>query len=62
MNDNSTLIRSCPRCQTEVKLFTLPEGTMTDPAPAKARPFMVKPCPNCGRKVLIWTGFRQVVK
>ena len=54
--------KSCPRCQTEIKLFTLPEGTMTDPEPAKARLFVVKRCPSCERKVLIWTGFRQVVK
>jgi uncharacterized protein with PIN domain len=56
-----TLTRICPRCQTEIKLFTLPEGTMTDPAPARARFFVVKRCPSCERKVLIWTGFRQVV-
>jgi endogenous inhibitor of DNA gyrase (YacG/DUF329 family) len=62
MNGSMILTRSCPRCQTEIKLFTFPEGTMTDPAPAKTRLFVVKRCPSCGRKVLIWTGFRQVVK
>jgi len=61
MNDNSILIRTCPHCQTEVKLFTLPKGTMTDPAPAKAQLFVVKRCPKCGKRVLFWTGFKQVV-
>ena len=61
MNDNSILIRTCPRCQAEIKLFTLPEGTMTDPAPPKARLFVVKCCPKCGKRVLFWTGFKQVV-
>ena len=61
-NDNGISAKSCPRCQTEIKLFTLPKGTMTDPAPARARFFVVKRCPSCERKVLIWTGFRQVVK
>ena len=57
-----TLTRICPRCQTEIKLFTLPEGTMTDPAPAKTRLFMVKPCPSCGKKVVFWVGWKQVLK
>ena len=56
------LIRSCPRCQTEIKLFTLPEGTMTDPAPPKARLFVVKRCPSCGKRVVFWVGWKQVVK
>ena len=43
------IVKSCPRCQTEIKLFTLPEGTMTDPAPTKMRLFVVKRCPNCGK-------------
>lgn len=61
-NDSHAIIKPCPCCQTEIKLFTLPEGAMTDPAPAKARLFVVKRCPSCGRKVLIWIGLRQVVK
>ena len=52
----------CPRCQTEVKLFTLPEGTMTDPAPAKTRLFVVKRCPSCGKRIVFWVGWKQVVK
>jgi len=58
----STLfIKHCPRCQAEIKLFTLPESAMTDPAPPKARLFVVKCCPKCGKRVLFWTGFKQVV-
>ena len=57
----SVHIKPCPRCQTEIKLFTLPEGAMTDPAPPKARLFVVKRCPKCGKRVLFWTGFKQVV-
>ena len=56
MNDHITLTRTCPRCQTEVKLFTLPEGAMTDPAPPKARLFVVKCCPSCGKRVVFWWG------
>ena len=56
------ITKHCPRCQIEIKLFTLPEGTMTDPVPAKTLLFVVKRCPSCGKKVLFWTGFRQVVK
>ena len=62
MIDNLILTRTCPRCQTEIKLFTLPEGTMTDPAPAKARLFVVKPCPKCGKKFFFWVGWKQVLK
>ena len=62
MNDNSTLIRTCPRCQTEIKLFTLPEDTMSDPVPAKTRLFVVKRCPSCSKKVVFWMGWKQVVK
>ena len=61
MNDNMILTRTCPRCQAEIKLFTLPEGAMTDPAPPKARLFVVKRCPKCGKRVLFWAGFKQVV-
>lgn len=25
-------------------------------------PFTTVRCPNCGKKVLFWTGFKQVVK
>ena len=56
------LTRACPRCQTEIKLFTLPEGTMTDPTPAKTRFFVVKSCPSCGKKVVFWVGWKQVLK
>ena len=56
------LTKHCPRCQTEIKLFTLPKGTMTDPAPAKTRLFVVKRCPCCGKKVIFWVGWKQVVK
>ena len=62
MNDRMTLTRICPRCQTEIKLFTLPEGAMTDPAPAKARLFVVKPCPKCGKKVFFWVGWKLVLE
>jgi endogenous inhibitor of DNA gyrase (YacG/DUF329 family) len=62
MNGNMTLTRTCPRCQTEIKLFMFPEGAMTDPTPAKARLFVVKPCPNCGKKVFFWVGWKQVLK
>lgn len=62
MNDNMILTRTCPRCQTEIKLFTLPEGTMTDLTPAKARLFVIKRCPNCGKKVFFWVGWKQVLK
>ena len=48
----SVHIKPCPRCQTEIKLFTLPEGAMTDPAPPKARLFVVKRCPKCGKKTI----------
>lgn len=59
---NRTMItKHCPRCQTEIKFFILPDGTMTDPAPTKARPFVVKCCPKCSKKVLFWTGFKHVV-
>jgi hypothetical protein len=37
MRDRIIFTRTCPRCQTEIKLFMLPEGTMTDPMSAKAR-------------------------
>ena len=56
------LTKPCPRCQTEIKLLTLPEGAMTDPAPAKARLFVVKRCPKCGKRVLFWAGGKQVLK
>lgn len=62
MNENMMLTRCCPRCQTEIKLFTLLEGTMTDPALAKARLFVVKRCPCCGKRVVFWVGWKQVVK
>ena len=62
MDNKLFLIKPCPRCQTEVKLFTLPKGTMTDPAPAKVRLFVVKCCPNCGKRVVFWVGWKQVVK
>ena len=52
----------CPRCQTEIKLFTLPEGTMTDPAPPKARLFAVKRCPKCGKRVVFWVGWMQMIE
>lgn len=58
----STSLQFCPRCQTEIKLFTLPKGTMTDPEPAKARLFVVKRCPSCGKKVVFWVGWKQVLK
>lgn len=56
------LIRRCPRCQTEIKLFTFPEGTMTDPALARPWLFVIKRCPNCGKKVFFWVGWKQVLK
>lgn len=59
--NKAKITKPCPRCQTEIKLFTLPEGAMTDPAPPKARLFAVKRCPCCGKRVLFWTGFKQVV-
>jgi len=62
MNDNMVLTRFCSRCQTEIKLFTIPEGAMTDPAPAKARLFVFKRCPSCGKKVVFWVGWKQVLK
>ena len=62
MNDKMILARSCLHCHTEIKLFALPEGTMTDPAPAKTRLFVVKRCPNCGKKVFFWVGWKQVLK
>ena len=62
MDNKFFLIKLCPRCQTEIKLFTLPEGTMTDPAPAKARLFVVKRCPKCGKRVLFWAGGKLVVE
>lgn len=62
MNDNSTLIRSCPRCQTEVKLFTLPEGAMTDPAPPKARPVCRQVLPQMRQKGRLLVGWKQVLK
>ncbi len=55
MNDHMTLSRTCPRCQAEITLFTLPEGAMTDPAPPKARLFVVKCCPKCGKRVLFFS-------
>ena len=58
MSGSIILTRSCPRCQTEIKLFTLSEGTMTDPEPAKARLFVVKRCPSCGKKVFFWVGWK----
>lgn len=54
--------KPCPRCQTSISLVTLPEGAMTDPAPAKVRWVVVKRCPNCGRRVLFWVGGKQVVE
>ena len=62
MNDNMILTHSCPRCQAEIKLFTLPEGAMTDPAPPKRRMVVVKRCPQCGRRVVFWAGGKQVLK
>lgn len=62
MNDHMTLTRTCPRCQTEITLLTLPEGAMTDPAPPKARLFVAKHCPCCGKRVLFWVGWKQVLK
>ena len=56
------LSKHCPRCQTEIKLFSLPEGTMTDPTPAKPRMLVVKRCPNCGKRVVFWVGWKQVVE
>ena len=56
------LTRICPRCQAEVTLHVLPLGTMTDPAPAKARLFVVKRCPSCGKRVVFWVGWRLMVK
>lgn len=53
---------NCPRCQTEIKVFTLPEGTMTDPAPAQPRMFVVKRCPSCGKRVVFWVGWKQVIE
>jgi uncharacterized protein with PIN domain len=55
------LTRSCPRCQTEITLLTLPEGAMTDPTPPKAGLFAVKRCSKCGKRVLFWVGWKQVV-
>ncbi|MBR5911957.1 MAG: hypothetical protein IKZ55_08220 [Bacteroidales bacterium] len=54
--------KPCPRCQAEITLLTLPEGTMTDPAPAKARLFVVKRCPSCGKRVLFWVGGREIAE
>ena len=62
MNGHITLSRTCPRCQTEIKLFTLPEGAMTDPAPPKVRLFVVKRCPKCGKRVLFWVGGREIAE
>lgn len=62
MDNKFFLIKLCPRCQTEVKLFILPEGTMTDPAPAKARLFVVKRCPSCGKRVVFLVGWRPAVR
>lgn len=59
---NSLVSKLCPRCQTVIKVFTLPEGTMTDPAPARSRMFVVKCCPNCGKRVVFWVGRKQVVE
>ena len=56
------LTRTCPRCQTEITLVTLPEGAMTDPTPVRRRIFVVKRCPKCGKKVLFWVGGKQVVE
>ena len=60
--ENLVITKPCPRCQTSISLVTLPEGTMTDPAPAKVRWVVVKRCPNCGRRVLFWVGGKQVVE
>ena len=62
MSDSMTLTRTCPRCQTEIHLVTLPKGATTDPAPAKARLFVVKPCPKCGKKVFFWVGWKLVLE
>lgn len=55
-------MKNCPRCQTPITLVTLPDGAMTDPAPARARLFVIKRCPNCGKRVLFWVGGKQVVE
>lgn len=62
MNKDVIVTKECPRCQNPITLVTLPEGAMTDPAPARARLFVIKRCPNCGKRVLFWVGGKQVVE
>lgn len=62
MKDSMTLTRSCPRCQTEITLLTLPKGAMTDPAPPKTPLFVIKRCPKCGKRVFFWVGGKQIVE
>ena len=63
MESDSIMTKSCPRCHIEIKVATLPPGTLVDPCPPpQLLPFTTVKCPNCGRKVLVWTGFRQVLK
>ena len=63
MSNNIIITRTCPNCHTEIKVATLPSGILVDPCPPpQLLPITTAKCPNCGRKVLVWTGFRQVVK
>ena len=56
-------VKHCPKCNTEVKVDFLPQNIMVDPCPPpRLSPFTTVRCPKCGKKVLFWTGFRQVVK
>ena len=54
--------KPCHRCKTSVVLHLLPSDVMVDPcSPPQFLPFTTVRCPNCGKKVLFWTGFKQVV-
>lgn len=55
-------VKHCPHCQTEVTIHFLPSNILVDPCPPpKLLPFITVRCPKCGKKVLFWTGFKQVV-